>query len=63
MSHPAGISWRWQRTISRNLRRMRLRTTAPPNAFLMLKPNRLRASSFERRKTVKWVLVWRFPLR
>ena len=42
---------------------MRLRTTAPPNAFLMLKPNRLRASSFERTKTVKCVLERRFPAR
>src|SRR6266404_4906581 len=25
MSHPADISWRWQRTISRTRRRMRLR--------------------------------------
>ena len=63
MSHPAGISCRWQRTISRSRRRMRLRTTAPPKAFLMLKPKRLNASSLERTKTVKWVLEKRFPAR
>jgi len=63
MSHPAGISCRWQRTISRKRRRMRLRTAAPPSAFLMLKPKRLKASSFERTNTVKWVLEERFPAR
>jgi hypothetical protein len=42
---------------------MRLRTTAPPNAFLMLKPKRFRASSLERTKTVKWLLERRFPAR
>ena len=42
---------------------MRLRTTAPPNAFLMLKPNRFRASSLERTKTVKCELEKRFPAR
>src|SRR5215471_10059994 len=30
---------------------MRLRTTAPPSAFLMLKPKRLNGSSLARRKT------------
>jgi len=53
MSHPAGISDRWHRTISRTRRRMRLRTTAPPKAFLMLKPKRLSVSWFARKKTVK----------
>lgn len=42
---------------------MRLRTTAPPSAFLMLNPNRLTASLLARRKTVKWELDRRFPAR
>jgi hypothetical protein len=63
MSHPAGISCRWQRTTSRRRRRIRLRTTAPPRAFLMLKPNRLCGSSLARKKTVKWELERRFPAR
>jgi hypothetical protein len=63
MSHPAAISRRWQRTISRTRRRMRLRTTAPPSAFLMLNPNLLCGSSFARRKTVKWEFERRFPAR
>jgi hypothetical protein len=61
MSHPVGISCRWLRTISRNRRRMRLRTTAPPKAFLMLKPKRFKASSLGRTKTVKWLLETRLP--
>jgi hypothetical protein len=63
MSHPAGISRRWQRTISRTRRRMRLRTTAPPSAFFMLNPNRLCGSWFARRKIVKWEFERRFPAR
>src|SRR5271156_4455323 len=63
MSHPAGISMRWQRTISRIRRRMRLRTTAPPSAFLMLKPKRLTGNWLARKKTVKWELERRFPAR
>jgi len=63
MSHPAGISSRWQRTTSRRRRRIRLRTTAPPRAFLMLKPKRLCGSSLARKKTVKWELERRFPAR
>jgi hypothetical protein len=63
MSHPAGISSRWQRTTSRRRRRIRLRTTAPPRAFLMLKPKRLSGSSLARKKTVKWELERRFPAR
>ena len=63
MSHPAGISRRWQRTISRTRRRMRLRATAPPSAFLMLNPKRLCGSWFARRKTVKWEFERRFPVR
>ena len=42
---------------------MRLRATAPPSAFLMLKPKRLNGSSLARRKTVKWELERRFPTR
>src|SRR5216684_1449439 len=63
MSHPEGISSRWQRTTSRRRRRIRLRTTAPPRAFLMLKPKRLCGSSLARKKTVKWELERRFPAR
>src|SRR5215471_4408773 len=63
ISHPAGISVRWQRTISRTRRRIRLRTTAPPSAFLMLNPKRLCGSSLARKKTVKWELERRFPAR
>lgn len=63
MSHPAGISWRWQRTISRTRRRMRLRTTAPPSAFLTLNPNRVSGSWFARKKTVKWEFERRLPVR
>src|SRR5713226_8445103 len=63
MSHPAGISSRWQRTTSRRRRRIRLRTSAPPRAFLILKPKRLCGSALERKKTVKWELERRFPAR
>src|SRR2546422_3750460 len=63
MSHPAGVSSRWQRTISRRRRRIRLRTTAPPSVFLMLNPNRLCGCSLARKKTVKWELERRFPAR
>src|SRR6266403_1568037 len=63
MSHPAGISSRWQRTISRRRRRIRFRTTAPPSFFLMLNPNRLCGCSLARKKTVKWELERRFPAR
>lgn len=63
MSHPAGISMRWHRTISRIRRRIRLRTTAPPSAFFMLNPNRLNGSWLARKKTVKWELDRRFPAR
>src|SRR5579859_1472902 len=63
MSHPEVISCRWQRTISRRRRRMRLRTTAPPKAFLMLKPKRLIGCPLARTKTVKWELERRLPAR
>src|SRR5271163_3713951 len=63
MSHPAGISGRWLRTISRIRRRIRLRTTAPPSAFLMLKPKRVCGKALARKKTVKWEPERRFPAR
>ena len=62
-SHPGAISRQCSRTISRTRRRIRLRTTAPPKAFLMLKPKRLSGRSFAFRKTVKWELARRFPAR
>ena len=42
---------------------MRLRTTAPPSAFLMLNPNRVSGSWFARKKTVKWEFDRRLPVR
>ena len=63
MSHPVGISVRWQRTISRRRRLIRLRTTALPSSLLMLKPKRLCGSSLARKNTVKWALERRFPAR
>lgn len=42
---------------------MRLRRTAPPSAFLMLQPNRLRSRPLARRKTVNSRLVRRRPSR
>jgi hypothetical protein len=63
ISHPAGNSPRWHRTISRTRRRIRLRTTAPPNAFLMLKPKRLSVNWLARKKRVKKELDRRFPVR
>ena len=63
MSHPAGNSSRCSRAISRKRRRIRLRTTAPPRAFLMLKPKRLCGRLFAFRKAVKWELERRFPAR
>jgi hypothetical protein len=42
---------------------MRLRTTAPPNAFLMLNPKRLIGCPLARTKTVKWELERRLPAR
>jgi hypothetical protein len=52
MSHPGAISCRCNLTTSRMRRRMRLRRTAPPSAFLTLQPNRLMSSPFARRNTV-----------
>jgi hypothetical protein len=42
---------------------MRLRTTAPPNAFLMLNPKRQFGCPLARTKTVKWELERRLPAR
>jgi hypothetical protein len=42
---------------------MRLRTTAPPKAFLMLNPKRLFGCPLARTKTVKWELERRLPAR
>jgi hypothetical protein len=42
---------------------MRLRTTAPPKAFLMLNPKRLIGCPLARMKTVKWELERRLPAR
>jgi hypothetical protein len=42
---------------------MRLRTTAPPKAFLMLNPKRLIGCPLARTKTVKWELERRLPAR
>ena len=61
MSHPSAISPRCNLNISRNRRRIRLRRTAFPTAFLMLQPNRLIWRSFGRRKTVNSRLVRRRP--
>lgn len=52
MSHPKAISCRCNLTTSRMRRRMRLRRTAPPSAFLTLQPNRLMSSPLARRNTV-----------
>jgi hypothetical protein len=52
MSHPEAISCRCNLTTSRMRRRMRLRRTAPPSAFLTLQPNRLMFSPLARRNTV-----------
>jgi hypothetical protein len=63
MSHPGEISCRCNRTISRILRRIRLRFTALPSAFLMLQPNRLSSRPLARRKTANSRLVRRRPSR
>jgi hypothetical protein len=42
---------------------MRLRTTAPPSAFLMLNPKRLIGCPLARTNTVKWELERRLPVR
>src|SRR5580658_309453 len=63
MSHPGEISCRCSLRISRSRRRMRLRRTALPSAFLMLQPNRLRSSPLGRTKIVNSRLERRRPSR
>jgi len=63
MSHPGAISCRCNLTISRSRRRMRLRRTALPSAFLILQPNRLRLRPLGRRKAVNSRLVRFRPSR
>jgi hypothetical protein len=63
MSHPGAISCRCNLTISRMRRRMRLRRTAPPSAFLILQPNRLTSRPLGRRKTANSRPDFRRPSR
>jgi hypothetical protein len=63
MSHPGAISCRCNLSISRMRRRMRLRRTAPPSAFLMLQPKRLISRPLRRRKTANSRPVRRRPSR
>jgi hypothetical protein len=63
MSHPGEISCRCSLRISRSRRRMRLRRTALPSAFLMLQPNRLRSRPLGRTKRVNSRLERRLPSR
>jgi hypothetical protein len=63
MSHPVAISCRCCLNISRNRRRIRLRRTAFPNAFLMLQPNRLTSKPLGRTNSVNSRLLRRRPSR
>jgi hypothetical protein len=63
MSHPGAISCRYNLTISRMRRLIRLRRTAPPSAFLMLQPNRLTSRPLGRRKTANSRPDFRRPSR
>jgi len=63
MSHPGAISCRCNLRISRSRRRIRLRRTAVPRAFLMLQPNRLTPRPLGRKKIVNSRLVRRRPSR
>ena len=63
MSHPEGISQRSRRRISRMRRRIRLRTTAPPNAFFTLMPKRLCSFPLARKNTTNCWLERRWPPR
>jgi len=63
MSHPAAISPRCNLNISRRRRRIRLRRTAFPSAFLMLHPNRLMSSPLGRTNMVNSRLLRRRPSR
>lgn len=62
-SHPGRISSRCNRKTSRMRLRIRLRTTALPNAFFTLIPKRSRSSPFARRKTRNVALDRRRPSR
>jgi hypothetical protein len=63
MSHPGATSCRCSLRISRRRRRIRLRLTAFPSAFLTLHPNRLSSKPLGRRKTVNWLVDRRRPSR
>jgi hypothetical protein len=63
MSHPAAISPRCNLNISRRRRRIRLRRTAFPSAFLMLQPNRLTSRPLGRTNSVNSRLLRRRPSR
>jgi hypothetical protein len=63
MSHPVEISRRCNLNISRRRRRIRLRRTAFPNAFLMLQPNRLSSRPLGRTNIVNSRLLRRRPSR
>jgi hypothetical protein len=63
MSHPGAISCRCNLKISRRRRRIRLRRTALPSAFLMLQPNRLLSRPLGRRNSVNSRLLRRRPSR
>ena len=63
MSHPGEISCRCSLRISRSRRRMRLRRTALPSAFLILQPNRLSSRPLGRTKIVNSRLDRRRPSR
>jgi hypothetical protein len=63
MSHPGAISCRCSLKISRRRRRIRLRRTALPSAFLMLQPNRLLSRPLGRRNNVNSRLLRRRPSR
>ena len=63
MSHPGASSCRCSLRISRSRRRMRLRRTAVPSAFLMLQPKRLKTRPLGRRKTVNARFDLRRPWR
>lgn len=63
MSHPGSISRRCNLRISRRRRRIRLRRTALPSAFLMLQPNRLFSRPLGRMNIVNSRLDRRRPSR
>src|ERR1700678_848468 len=63
MSQPLAISGRCNLKISRRRRRIRLRRTAFPSAFLMLQPNRLISRPLGRTNRVNSRLLRRRPSR